>query len=373
MVEVDVFWSYALGAGFALGAWRQLRKLKVENEVRRWKLGWKGGPDPGQPSLAGEVAAAGPAQPSYSNHVKYRQLVKDLKKDGMETGKAGLKDLKEMRKLITAWLEENGDAFNNEYFLKNVLFLSLLFVPSGAVLLWSNPNWETMQVGSYETIPQWLVGLFNTTNVTQGILGFYNTYRCLMKGKYYQAALHSVFSYAGFFFILANGWDNQGYRRFFSKNREAYDDWKWTNAFGFFTSDAMAILLTYGGVFLPLMYYWIVDWLLKGQDMERGVEASPDILDRLPEATELFKNLNLAVFGSSLGSAVLATVLIHRFGWVPGMAGYAGFLALMLNKHGLGPALCKRIMGVDSLEGIPIEEVIARAIEAEKKALVAVS
>ena len=40
MVQVDVFWSYGIGASFALAAFRQLRKLKVENEVRKWKLGW---------------------------------------------------------------------------------------------------------------------------------------------------------------------------------------------------------------------------------------------------------------------------------------------------------------------------------------------
>jgi hypothetical protein len=373
MVQVDVFWSYALGSGFALGAWRQLRKQKVENELRKWRLGWKEKPDLGGPASEGDAETAGPAQLSYRNHMQFRQLVKELRKGGMETGKAGAQNLKELRKLAMAWLRENNDAFNNEYFLKNLLFLSLLFVPSGAVLLWSNPNWETMQVGRYETIPQWLVGIFTTTNITQGILGFYNTYRSVMKGKYYQAALHAVLSYAGFFFILANGWDNQGYRRFFSKNREAFDDWKWTNVFGWAFSDVVAILLTYGGVFLPLMYYWIIDWLLKGQDMEKGIEEPADFFDRLPEATSLFADLNLSVFGLSFGSAVLATVLIHRFGWVWGMAGYTAFLAALLNKWGVGPALCKRIMGVDSLQGTPIEEEVLKAIEAEKKSLAPVS
>ena len=372
MVQVDVFWSYALGAGFALGAWRQLRKQKLDNEIRRWRLGWKERLDAGQSETEGEMTASGSPPLSYKNHLEFRQLVRELRKGGMETGKPGLKSLKEMRKLAMAWFKENGDAFNNEHFLKNLLFLSLLFVPSGAVLLWSNPNWETMQAGSYETIPQWLVGIFTTTNVTQGILGFYNTYKCLMKGKYYRASLHSILSYAGFFFILANGWDNQGYRRFFSRNREAFDNWKWTNVFGWAVSDAVIILLTYGAVFLPLMYYWIIDWLLKGQDMEKGLEESPDFFDRIPEVRKLFTEINAAVFGISLGSAVLATVLIRKFGWPAGMTGYAAFLALMLNKWGLGSALCKRIMGVDSLQGIPIEEEVAKAIE-EQKALVATS
>lgn len=45
MVQVDVFWSYGIGSSFALAAFRQLRKLKVKNEVRRWKLGWKAAPE----------------------------------------------------------------------------------------------------------------------------------------------------------------------------------------------------------------------------------------------------------------------------------------------------------------------------------------
>ena len=97
MVEVDVFWSYAIGASFALGSFRQLRKLRAESG----------------------------AEGSY-----------------------GLKDMLDVRK-IAREIEKGDSAFNNEYFVKMLLFLSLLFVPSGSNLLLSNPNWETMQVGSY--------------------------------------------------------------------------------------------------------------------------------------------------------------------------------------------------------------------------------
>ena len=38
MVEVDVFWSYGIGASFALGAWRQLRKLKARGDGETWRL-----------------------------------------------------------------------------------------------------------------------------------------------------------------------------------------------------------------------------------------------------------------------------------------------------------------------------------------------
>src|SRR5659263_783927 len=137
MVEVDVFWSYSIGASFALASFRQLRKMRKES-----------GAD----------------------------------------GTYDLKDMLDVKK-IAREIEKGDSAFNNEYFVKTLLFLSLLFVPSGSNLLWSNPNWETMQVGSYETIPGWLVSGFTITNVTQGILGYWVTYNLLMKGKYEKACL----------------------------------------------------------------------------------------------------------------------------------------------------------------------------------------
>ncbi len=89
MVQVDVFWSFALGAGFAAAAARQLK--------------------------------------------------------------------------------DDDKPFESVYFIKTLLFMSLIFVPSGVILLWGFPEWETMQVGSYKTIPAWLAGLFVLTNVSQGI------------------------------------------------------------------------------------------------------------------------------------------------------------------------------------------------------------
>ncbi len=365
MVQVDVFWSYGIGSSFALAAFRQLRKMKAENELRKWKLGWKkeaGLPEVIEGAQGMEVVPAGV---DARHNLDFQHIVKQLQANGFKPGKASLKDLRSLQQAVKAWFEANGDAFNNEYFLKNLLFLSLLFVPSGTVLLWSNPSWETMQVGRYETIPQWLVGIFSTTNVTQGILGFFLTYKALMKGKYYQASMHTLLSYLGFFFILANGWDNKGYQRFFSKNRESFDNWRWSNIVPWAFSDVAMILLTYGAAFLPLMYYWILDWFLKGEDMEKGVEQR-ELLDRMPEAMKKLSAVNLAIFGGALGGAIMATVLVRRFGWGPGMAIWAALMGLNLSKVGLGPALCKRIMGVESLEDVPIEEVVARAIEADR-------
>jgi hypothetical protein len=307
-----------------------------------------------------------PAGMDSRSDLDFRQIMEQLQSNGFKPDKADLKDIRSLQRAVKAWFEANSDAFNNEYFLKNLLFLSLLFVPSGAVLLWSNPSWETMQVGRYETIPQWLVGIFSTTNVTQGLLGFYLTYRALIKGKYYQASMHTLLSYLGFFFILVNGWDNKGYQRFFSKDRESFDDWSWKNVIPWATSDVAMILLAYGSTFLPLMYYWIIDWLLAGQDMEKGAKVPRELMDRMPEALKKLAELNVAIFGGALGGAVLSTVLVRRFGWGPGMAAWAALMGLNLSRFGLGPALCKRIMGVESLQDLPIEEVIARAISGEK-------
>ncbi len=363
MVQVDVFWSYGIGSSFALAAFRQLRRLKAENDARKFKLGWKaasGLPSPEEDASGVEVMPAGLSE---SNGRAFQELVNQLKESGFKPGKISLRDLKGLQRAVKDWFEANGDAFNNEYFLKNLLFLSLLFVPSGSVLLWSNPSWETMQVGKYETIPQWLVGVFTTTNVTQGILGFYLTWRSLMKGKYYQAAMHTFLSYLGFFFILANGWDNKGYQRFFSKNRESFEAWSWKNVVPWAFSDVAAILLAYGAMFLPLMYYWIIDWLLKGEDMEKGLEPK-ELLDRMPEAFGQFGAVNAAIFGGALGGSILATVLVRRLGWAKGMAVWAGIMGLNLSKVGLGPVMCRKVMRIEDLNGVPVEELVRKEIEA---------
>ena len=367
MVQVDVFWSYGIGASFALAAFRQLRKLKVENEISRWKLGWKR-----EPVTPAEVA--GEAQEELREREKgaLAELLGELRNNGFSPGKLDLKRVSQFHRVVKAWMDRHSDAFHNEYFLKTLLFLALLFVPSGSVLLWSNPNWETMQVGSYETIPAWLVGVFTTTNITQGLLGFWATYRDIMKGNYYRAALHTMLAYIGFFFILANGWDNKGYQRFFSANREAFENWKWTNVFGWLKSDVVRILLTYGVAFIPLIYYWICKWLIEGYDMEAGREGEVDLFERLPEATRPALLASMAIFGGALGSAILATVLIHNLGWARGLAIYAAVMGWLLSRWGPGPLLTKRLLGVEDLHDVPVEELVREKMEELEKEKVAV-
>ena len=93
-------------------------------------------------------------------------------------------------------LKSEKDPFNNKIFTYVLLFLSILFAPSGIYLLWQFPHWETMQVAStYSDLPAWLVCLFAITNITQGILGYYVTYRLIRKGKLYGAHVNWMVSW----------------------------------------------------------------------------------------------------------------------------------------------------------------------------------
>jgi hypothetical protein len=316
MVEVDVFWSYGIGASFALGAFRQLRKLQAEK--------------------------------------------------GETDDKFGFKDMMNLRRIVKEVERGDSPAFNNQYFTKTLLFLACLFVPSGANLLWTTPNWETMQVGSYETIPGWLVSIFSITNVTQGIMGYWVTYNYLMRGKYYTAAMQTVYAYLCFWFILVNGWDKTGYQRFFSKDREAFENWKWTNVFGWLLSPVVKILLSYGTVFIPLMLFWITKWLQEGFEMEGLVEEGQDQTENLLERARLCAYLLFAVFGLALGGAILAHILIRLLGWTGGLLAFAAiWYAGSSARFGIGPAIFKRIIRVDSIEGTPAWELAGEELEKE--------
>jgi hypothetical protein len=270
-----------------------------------------------------------------------------------------IKDMLDVRKVVREIEQGNSPAFNNQYFLKTLLFLSLLFVPSGSNLLWSNPNWETMQVGSYETIPGWLVSGFTITNVTQGILGYWVTWNCLMKGKYEKAAWQVFLSYLGFWFILVNGWDKAGYRRFFSRNREAFDDWKWTNVFGWLTSDVVRILLAYGAVFIPLMLYWVSKWLVEGYELEGVAEMPEDPGERMMEYAKINGYLLGCIGGGALGSAIIAHLLIRWLGWVKGLGVFGAFFYGVVLKV-VSPWFTRKIMRVEAMEGPPVWELIGK-------------
>jgi hypothetical protein len=240
MVQVDVFWSYGLGATLAVASGRQLLARRRAAEAAE--------PEP---------EAVGPPE-----HSRWRD----------------------------PWL------------MRTVLFLALIFAPSGVYLVWEFPSWETMHVGD-RGIPAWLIATFAISNVTQGILGFLVVERLLAAGRSYLAYLQILVGYLGMFFILVHGWDGKGHQRFFSATHSDFVNWSgdWS---AWLTSDVAFTLLAMGAVLVPILLLAVVDAQVQGYKL-----AAPD--EPRPGPVTIV-SLNLAtVFAAGLGLAVAASLAIH--------------------------------------------------------------
>ena len=267
MVQVDVFWSYGIGASMALGAARQ---LKARREIARAER-------------AGDAQADRlPGDPA-----------------------------------------DRSSLWRNPFFLATVLYAALLFAPSGAYLLWEFPDWETMQAADQDIV-SWLVVLFAVTNVTQAMLGFWVVERLLERGRPYAAYLQIVGAYLGMFFILVHGWDGEGYQRFFSPDKADYLAWDgdWS---AWFTSDVAITLLVMGVVIVPVLLGLIARWTLQGYELaEPGTRRLGSGAVVAVHLTTVFgAGLGLAVVASllihALGVAGVAlAVLVVVLALVPG-------------------------------------------------------
>jgi hypothetical protein len=228
MVQVDVFWSYGIGAGLGLAAGRQ----------------------------------------------------------------------------VLARREKPADAREADpYLMKTLLFLALVFAPSGLYLVWEFTSWETMHAGT-RAMPAWLVCLFAITNVTQGLLAYVVVGRLLRAGRPYLAYLQVVAAYFAMFFVLVHGWDGKGYQRFFSPTHADFLAWNgdWSS---WFTSDVALTLAAMGVVLVPLLVGMQVSWLREGYRLA-GIE---------PLAPARIAALVLApVFVGGLGLAVAAALLVNTLG-----------------------------------------------------------
>ncbi|MFT3707565.1 MAG: hypothetical protein QM817_07830 [Archangium sp.] len=206
-----------------------------------------------------------------------------------------------------------------------LLFLALCFAPSGFVLLWSFPSWETMHVGTRE-LPGWLVAGFGVTNITQGLLGFVIARRLAGSGRAFSAYLHWVGAYFGMFFILVHGWDGTGYMRFLSPTREALEGWTWATGKSWLTSE-VAITLEVMGVFLiPWLIGLTVTWLR---------QATPK-LSRVGTGASVLALLVLGV----PAIAIACSFFVRQLGAIGGAIASLAFFALLcaprfglLRKH----------------------------------------
>ncbi|MDV6234111.1 hypothetical protein CH379_000495 [Leptospira ellisii] len=298
MVQVDVFWAYGLGAGFAMAASRQIRKIQTSTNR--------------SDSDSAELKSVGTPKNS---------------------------------ELIPFW--------KTTYFLVNVLFLSLIFGPSGLYLVWQFTSWETMQVLD-KSMPGWLVTLFGFTNVSQGILAFWVVWKLLERSKFFLGFLQVVFGYFGMFFILVHGWDGEGYKRFFSATKEQFlHDWSWNTALSWLTSDVAITLYVMGLIMIPVLISVLSRWLEQGleiRDVSMGTERKEG------KGTPVYRILFFlgSIFIGTLGLAILCSLTIHAAGWIFGtVLGIAIFYILGISKYGI---LFFFYKGIFHLNGSPVSE-----------------
>jgi hypothetical protein len=197
--------------------------------------------------------------------------------------------------------------WEDPYLLRTLLFLALIFAPSGVYLVWQFPSWETMHVGDRD-MPAWLITTFAITNVTQGLLGFWVVERLLAAGRSYLAYLQILVGYLGMFFILVHGWDGKGYERFFSATNADFVHWHgdWS---AWLTSDVALTLLGMGVVLVPVLLWAVASWQLEGYPL-----APPGT--RRPGVAQLVALTLATVFVAGLGLSVLASLVIHALGTI---------------------------------------------------------
>lgn len=203
-------------------------------------------------------------------------------------------------------LEKSNVPFWNRYFVQTLLLLSLIWVPTGTILLLKHPSWETMQVLSgIETLGRhpFVVLAFGITNLTQGILGYWVAYALFRRGHYYWAHCQWLLGYFCMFFILLQGWDGRGYDRFLY-DRAMFGGVPWSPGAGlqpgagfhFLTSSVAMTLYGDGVCLLPPLFWLWGRWLREGAQLDPAVPR-----DRVPAGSARNIQLHLAaVLGVAL-------------------------------------------------------------------------
>jgi hypothetical protein len=217
---------------------------------------------------------------------------------------------------------EGKSAFESIAFRDTLLFLAILFAPSGVCLLWQFPSWETMHVGD-RNLPGWLVTAFAVTNITQGILGYAVAQALIVRGKTYAAFLQCVLGYFLMFVILIHGWDGTGYIRFFSATPDWIPTWTPARVIDWLNSD-VAITLDVMGVFLVPIMLWLMTKAMREQ------------LAR-PRSTAVLSAAILVLFViATPGTALLLSLAIRTLGPLLGIPLFAvAVYFLGLRKGGL--------------------------------------
>lgn len=214
------------------------------------------------------------------------------------------------------------------YMVWTILFLALVWSPTGMLLLIRHPSWETMQAAeNFQSMSEFLVLAFGITNVTQGILGFWVGCKLVQAGKFYLANLNWMVGYFCLFFILVYGWDGLGYDRFFYDRDMLAGSPAWTPGVGtgatiagtaaaawkFITSSVAMTLYLDGFYLLPpfaaLLFLWHRD-----AQAERGRKVS-----FWGDGPIMLVSYLIAVFGVCLGGAMFSAFVVNVVGSLLGV------------------------------------------------------
>ncbi len=220
-------------------------------------------------------------------------------------------------------LEKEDKPFDNKWFVYILIFLSVFFAPSGLYLLWEHTQWETMQVATtMKDIPAWLVVIFAVTNVTQGILGYWISFKLIKKKNYYGAHLNWMVAWIIFWFILVCGWDCTGYQRFtYDMSVNGGELWTAGKTMGisfFYASRVWWTLVVMAVFFAPMLLYGYINFI------REGAKADPAVKNRVPGVIPIL----FWSFGSQwvacLGLAILASLSVMGLRDLTGslLAGY---------------------------------------------------
>ncbi len=222
-------------------------------------------------------------------------------------------------------LEKEEKPFNNKCYAFLLLFLAVFFAPSGLYLLWEFPQWETMQVATSKgDIPAWLVVIFGVTNITQGILGYWTTWKLARRRKYYAAHVNWMVAWIIFWFILACGWDGTGYQRFlYDASVHGGALWEPGKHMGFsffYASRVWWTLVVMAVFFAPMLIMGMI------QGVRGGAAVDPSIEGNLPGPVKILILFFSAQWIVCLGLAIIAAVVVINLGGLFGGIGW-GYLA----------------------------------------------
>lgn len=195
MVQVDIFWTFGIGASFATAAFRQIRK--ETSEGKKW--------------------------------------------------------------------------FESPSFRYNLLFLSIIFVPSGVYLLWANPGWETMFMLN-RNMPPVIPCLFAMTNMLSGILGYRVAHFFITKKNIKWAHAAWIFGWGMVLLILSIGWRRFTYAGTFEDWNGNISEWfsyvkepvKHYAITDFFSSHIFKALIGMAVVFIPALFIPVIKWAWEG-------------------------------------------------------------------------------------------------------------